>query len=417
MRGGRALVTRLVSGAALAVIVVTVVLPASAFADSPCPDRDGAGWTLSTNEFSNISTRHAYVGNGYLSQRVPAAGMGYLSTGEKTGWPLYTPRYDGAFVAGLYGADPAIESGRTIDSAIPTWSTLALTAGSETYSPTTPAGEVSNYSQTLYLGCGLLRTSLTWTTADGRATDLVYDVVADRADPRVGAVRMTMVPHWSGPATVTDTIDGDGARRLVQTGGGTPQNPGPIHGRELRDSDAGHRRHGGVDARGKRRRRGQAEVRPDRKKPDRDRRAHASRCASGRSYELHEVRGRRHRPDLAGAGGVRAGRVAERRRRRAGRRCSREHVEAWADLWNSDITVGDQPDLQDWIRANLYDLLVEHPRRHRRQHLPVGLSSDNYAGLIFWDAETWMYPSLLADASGHRRIGRSSTAARRSRAR
>jgi hypothetical protein len=73
MRGGRALVTRLVSGAALAVIVVTVVLPASALADSPCPDRDGAGWTLSTNEYSNISTRHAYVGNGYLSQRVPAA--------------------------------------------------------------------------------------------------------------------------------------------------------------------------------------------------------------------------------------------------------------------------------------------------------------------------------------------------------
>ena len=78
MRGGRALLTRWVSGAAVAVIVVTVVLPASALADSPCPGRDGAGWTLSTNEFSNISTRHAYVGNGYLSQRVPAAGMGYL---------------------------------------------------------------------------------------------------------------------------------------------------------------------------------------------------------------------------------------------------------------------------------------------------------------------------------------------------
>ena len=26
---------------------------------------------------------------------------------------------------------------------------------------------------------------------------------------------------------------------------------------------------------------------------------------------------------------------------------------------------------------------------------PTGLSSDNYAGLIFWDAEIWMYPSLL----------------------
>jgi trehalose/maltose hydrolase-like predicted phosphorylase len=228
MAVGRGSFAGWVSGAALGVILVLGLSPASAIAASPCPaGQDGAGWTLSTHEFSNISTRHAYVGNGYLSQRVPAAGMGYLSTGEKTGWPLYTPRYDGAFVAGLYGADPKIESGRTIDAAIPTWSTLALTAGSETYSPTTPSGEISNYSQTLYLGCGLLRTSLTWTTADGKATDLVYDVIADRADPRVGAVHMTMVPHWSGPATVTDTIDGAGARRLVPTGGGAVKTPPP----------------------------------------------------------------------------------------------------------------------------------------------------------------------------------------------
>src|SRR6187200_1217733 len=141
-------------GATLGLLLVIGLSPARALADSPCAGRDGAGWTLGTNEFSNISTRHAYVGNGYLSQRVPATGMGYASTGEKTGWPLYTPRYDGAFVAGLYGADPAIEGGKTINSAIPTWSTLGLTAGSETYSSATPAGEISNYSQALYLGCG-----------------------------------------------------------------------------------------------------------------------------------------------------------------------------------------------------------------------------------------------------------------------
>ncbi len=27
---------------------------------------------------------------------------------------------------------------------------------------------------------------------------------------------------------------------------------------------------------------------------------------------------------------------------------------------------------------------------------PAGLSSNGYDGHIFWDAETWMYPSLLA---------------------
>src|SRR5262249_2432553 len=46
------------------------------------------------------------------------------------------------------------------------------------------------------------------------------EVIADRADPRVGAVHMTMTPHWSGQATVTDVIDGAGARRLVQADGG-----------------------------------------------------------------------------------------------------------------------------------------------------------------------------------------------------
>src|SRR4051812_13542986 len=209
--------------AVIAAGVVLAVLPAGAPAASgPCPSgRNGAGWTLSTTTYASTSTRHAYVGNGYLSQRVPPAGMGYVETGEKTGRPLYTPRYDGAFVAGLYGADPGIEDGRTIDAAIPTWSTLAVSAGAETYSPATPAGEISNFQQSLSLGCGLLRTSLTWTSVNGRQTDLVYDVLADRSERRVGAVHLTMTPHWSGPATVTDVIDGAGARRLVPTGGGT----------------------------------------------------------------------------------------------------------------------------------------------------------------------------------------------------
>jgi hypothetical protein len=98
---------RTVMTASSVVALTVVVLPSAASAAGVCPSsRDGAGWTLSAATFANTYTRHAYVGNGYLSQRVPPAGMGYVATGEKTGWPLYTPRYDGAFVAGLYGADP-----------------------------------------------------------------------------------------------------------------------------------------------------------------------------------------------------------------------------------------------------------------------------------------------------------------------
>jgi trehalose/maltose hydrolase-like predicted phosphorylase len=368
--------------------------PPGASAASPCP-RDGAGWTLSTDTFApNISTRHGYVGNGYLSQRVPATGMGYLATGEKTGWPLYTPRYDGAFVAGLYGADPAIESGRTIDAAIPTWSTLALTAGSDTYSPTTPASRVSNYQQALYLGCGLLRTSLTWTTSDGRSTDLVYDVVADRANPHVGVVHMTMVPHWNGQASVTDAIDGAGARRLVQTGGGvvtgtptsidvnfTTQTLGtagtvastlkPGSGVKVTNTSVSN---------------GASNLTASE--------AVKFSVKSGRSYELTKFVG----VDTAltsltpEASAIAASRTAAAQ---GWSGLFGDHSAAWADLWKSDITVSGQPDLQDWIRSNLYALWSSIRKGADDSISPVGLSSDNYAGLIFWDAETWMYPSLL----------------------
>ncbi len=362
---------------------------------SPCPGgRDGAGWTLSTTTFDQNYSHHAYVGNGYLSQRVPATGMGYLSTGEKTGWPLYTPRYDGAFVAGLYGADPNIEGGKTVDSAIPTWSTLALTAGSETYSPTTPAGEISNYTQALYLGCGLLRTSLTWTTADGRATDLVYDVIADRADPRVGAVHMTMVPHWNGPATASDLIDGAGARRLEQTGGGAViGSPASIYvnfatetlgtaGTLASTLNLGS----GVKAT----KRAVSATAQNLTATD----AVTFRVKSGTSYELTKFVG----VDTALTSGTpEASAVAASQNAAAEGWAAvfADHAAAWSDLWQSDIAVANQPNLQDWIRSSLYNLWSSIRGGTDDSISPVGLSSDNYAGLVFWDAETWMYPSLL----------------------
>src|SRR4051794_18241347 len=390
---GRAWFRRSVLSFGIGVLGVMWLGPPGASAASSCA-RDGAGWTLATDTFSNVSTRHGYVGNGYLSQRVLSTGMGYVATGEKTGWPLYTPRYDGAFVAGLYGADPAIESGRTIDAAIPTWSTLALTAGSDTYSPTTPAGQVSNYQQALYLGCGLLRTSLTWTTTDGRATDLVYDVVADRANPHVGVVHMTMVPHWSGPASVRDTIDGAGARRLVQTGGGVVTgSPTSI---DVNFTTEGLGTAGTVAS----------TLTPGRgvngETTSVDTAASNLTASegvefsvkSGRSYEFTKFVG----VDTAltssspEASAVAASRTAAAQ---GWNGVFGDHAAAWAELWKSDITVGGQPDLQDWIRSNLYALWSSIRRGADDSISPVGLSSDNYAGLIFWDAETWMYPSLL----------------------
>ncbi|MFB7758632.1 haloacid dehalogenase, partial [Streptomyces sp. NPDC056121] len=202
--------------------------PAPALAPVPAGSTSGASktpeactgdpaWAPATTRVDPANTYHAYTGNGYLGVRVPPSGAGYAAPGDRTGWPLYTPRYDGAFATGLYARGPENTAHREAVAALPNWTALDLTVGDETYGP---GSRISHYRQTLSLRCGFVRTSLTWTHKDGRRTDLTYDVLTDRSHAHTGAVRLRVTPHWSGEATVTDLIDGRGARRIAATGGG-----------------------------------------------------------------------------------------------------------------------------------------------------------------------------------------------------
>ena len=378
-----------------AVASAPVTAPAAAAApDSPCPQSQGSpAWDLSTSTFDPAFYRHATVGNGYLGLRVPPAGMGYVSTGEPTGWPLFTPRYDGAIVAGLYARDPDLAGGRQAIAAIPNWSTLTVGAGGETFTPTTAASRITNYRQTLYLRCGLLRTSLTWTTSTGnRATDLVYDVLADQAQEHVGAVRLTMTPHWNGDATVSDVIDGAGARRVVQTGGG------PQDGALTQDVTFDAETVGTAGAVASTLTAGPGvTATATTRTPAANltaRQALTVRARKDQSYEFVKYVG----VDTALSAGDPEKSAVSASQQAADdgwSALSSAHVAAWDALWRSDIVLPGRPDLQQWVRAGLYGLLSNIRQGEDESISPVGLTSDNYAGLIFWDAETWMYPALL----------------------
>ena len=388
-----------VSVVALALMLGLASSPArsQAAVSSPCPGDQGdpttSGWALSTTTFENAYTRHAYVGNGYLSQRVPATGTGYVATTQETGWPLFTDAYDGAFVAGLYSTepDPLIPPHDATIAAIPTWSTLKVSSGPDTYSATTPAGQISNFRQTLFLRCGVLRTSLTWTPRASRATDLVYDVIAARDRPHVGAVKLTVIPRWNGPATVTDVIDGAGARRVTQMGGGAVAN--------ARTVDVAFRTTTGTG--------GAVASTLSTAVPPKSASATGTAqnltasqaitfdARNGTSYEFTKFVGvdtalTSSAPEQSAISASQAAASAGWASVLAG------HVSAWSNLWKSDVIVAGRPELQDWVRSNLYALKSSIRAGDDNSIAPAGLSSDNYAGLIFWDAETWMYPSLLA---------------------
>lgn len=86
-------------------------------------------------------------------------------------------------------------------------------------------------------------------------------------------------------------------------------------------------------------------------------------------------------------------------RRAAGRGWSgvlTANAAAWRRAWAADVSVPSSPELQKWLRAAQYGLLASTRAGSRDSIAPAGLTSDNYAGMVFWDAEIWMYPGLLA---------------------
>lgn len=73
-----------------------------------------------------------------------------------------------------------------------------------------------------------------------------------------------------------------------------------------------------------------------------------------------------------------------------------KHVESWNKLWESgDIIIeGDKQSQQD-IHNMLYHLYSSVRENTSLSIAPMGLSNLYYSGHIFWDAELWMFPSLL----------------------
>jgi protein-glucosylgalactosylhydroxylysine glucosidase len=71
------------------------------------------------------------------------------------------------------------------------------------------------------------------------------------------------------------------------------------------------------------------------------------------------------------------------------------HNKAWDELWKSDIAIeGDAQSQQD-VHSMLYHLYSFVREGTALSPSPMGLSGLGYNGHVFWDAELWMFPSIL----------------------
>lgn len=72
-----------------------------------------------------------------------------------------------------------------------------------------------------------------------------------------------------------------------------------------------------------------------------------------------------------------------------------QHKKLWDDLWQGDIIIEGDVQSQIDVRLALYHLYAFSRGDSNLSISPMGLSSQNYNGHIFWDTELWMFPPLL----------------------
>jgi len=319
-----------------------------------------------------------FTGNGELGIRVPPLGQGY------GGGVMSTP----SELAGFYAQPPGGVQQR---ADIPTWTTLTYSDGGQSFALS--SGQTSNWRQALNLRTGMITTTARWTAPDGHVTDMSYQVLTDRAREHVGLVRLILIPHWTGVATVTDTIDGSSATLTTQSGKGWVRSA-------RRDWVAVQTRGTNIEAAIASQLTTSTNVKATTAQVDQTTdqsvgQQLAFNVASGHSYMVTKFIGvvtsqESNSPNVsaqtqaAAAAGAWFGALLE------------ANKAAWAALWSGRIDVVGNTTLATEVNASEFYLWSSIRNGVDWSISPAGLSSNSYDGHIFWDAETWMYPAVLA---------------------
>ena len=281
---------------------------------------------------------------------------------------------------------------------IPTWSTLTFSENGQTFA--VPGPGISNWRQSLDLHTGIVTTAARWTAPDGHVTDLSYQVLTDRA----GAVR------GPGPPAAHAALDRARPRSPTRSTARPtrPRNP-ELTSQVSKGWDAGSQQDWvTIKALGtniEATLASQLQVspnvaghdHPDRSddRPERRPDARVPGTPPGRrtrSPSTSGSRARRTRPDTVTAARGQATSAATT----GWDALLGANKAAWAAMWRGWIEILGNRTLATDVNASEFYLWSSTRAGVDWSVSPAGLSSNGYDGHIFWDAETWMYPSLLA---------------------
>jgi trehalose/maltose hydrolase-like predicted phosphorylase len=366
-------------------------------AQTPAAVSADSTFILSTTDLAHIPS--PFIGNGRLGVVVPPLGIGSSPS----------------FLAGLYENVPT-DVPRIVT--IPSWTALSVFDGRRWLNPERPdENSVDAYTQVLDMRSGVVRTSFHWVNGPKRMSVRVQNFVS-RADPSLGVIRLDVAPQYSGRIGVRFAIVGQPAPRRLPLA--TLEKADP----NWKPAEIWYPGHMTVRApHARRTSRGARLAITSVPEGRRTMLAQASEinwpsalsgavvrtlargdtalvevvfdATKGRNYTFEQITSviaaENSRSILA-----QAVQEAQRAGSRGFAPLAAENAQAWSRRWRSDIEIEGDPALQRVARSMLFYLLCSADSGTGLGIPPMGLSSAGYYGHMFWDSDTWMFPSLLA---------------------
>ncbi|KAJ5633199.1 hypothetical protein N7490_009538 [Penicillium lividum] len=191
---------------------------------------DDDNWLLSTTnlEQGQFQTRGS-VANGYLGINVASVGPFFevdsMEDGDDgiSGWPLFSRRQSFATISGFFDAQPNTNESNypwlsqygwdSVISGVPHWSGLILDLGDGTYlDATVDNTTISNFTSTYDFKSGVLLWKYTWTPKQG-SFDITYRLFANKLLVNQAVVDMQISSSVDTNVSVVNVLDGASAVR------------------------------------------------------------------------------------------------------------------------------------------------------------------------------------------------------------
>ena len=366
-------------------------------AQQPAPVGRDSGFVLSTDDSRRSPS--PFIGNGHLGLVIPALGIGASPS----------------IMAGMFEEAPG-DVPRIV--AVPAWNAIDVFNGGRWLQANAAADSgVTAYRQVLDLRTGTARTSYHWNDGS-KVMSVRVETFISRAEPRLSAIRLSLAPQFHGRLRVRFAIVGwPPPRRLALA---TLEKAEP----EWKPADIWYPGHMIVRSRAATLVRGGARVSVTSAPEGRATTTLAQAAAVTWRKDLPGVgvrttaEGDTARVEIAFDGSrgqvytftqimsttssaevpqplSRAARQAQTGTARGYEALAAENARAWRRRWETDIEITGDPELQRVVRSMLFYLLCSADAGTRLGIPPMGLSGAGYYGHIFWDSDTWMFPSLL----------------------